>query len=123
MKTVAVVDDNAANRLLVEAMLEEYYEVVGYPSGRAALEGFRQRKPDLVILDISMAGLGGVQTLKKLRADDELRALPVIALTARFADDDDARTRYLAAGFDDYMTKPVNEELLLGALSRWLADG
>ena len=123
MKTVAVVDDNAANRLLVEAMLEEYYEVVGYPSGRAALEAFRQRKPDLIILDISMAGLGGLQTLKKVRADDELRGLPVIALTARFADDDDARMRYLAAGFDDYMTKPVNEELLLGSLSRWLADG
>jgi|SRR5512132_1233891 two-component system, cell cycle response regulator DivK len=119
MKTVAVVDDNAANRLLVEAMLEDHYEVVGYASGRAALEAFHHRKPDLVLLDISMAGLGGVQTLKKLRADDALSRLPVIALTARFDDD---RARYLAVGFDDYMMKPVNEVRLLKALSRWL-DG
>jgi CheY-like chemotaxis protein len=77
----------------------------------------RNDSPDLVLLDISLPGLDGVEVLRILRQDAALRGLPVIALTAHAMAGD--RDRFLDAGFDDYVTKPItDEELLLGAIKR-----
>jgi len=121
MKRIAVVEDNPDNRLLVQAILEDLYEVDEYESGNEALAGFVFRQPDLVLLDISLPGQDGTEVLKTLRADNALRGLPVIALTAHAMAGD--RERYLAEGFDDYISKPiVDEELLLGAIRRQLTS-
>lgn len=120
MKQIAVVEDNPDNRLLVQVILEPFYQVAEYENGVAALDGMRQQKPDLVLLDVSLPGMDGTEVLARVRADASLRALPVIALTAYAMTGD--REKFLAAGFDDYVTKPiVDETLLLGAIEKLLS--
>lgn len=120
MKRIAVVEDNPDNRLLAVALLEGTYTCDEYETGIDALEGMVSSRPDLVLLDISLPGLDGVETLKRLRADARLARLPVIAVTAHAMAGD--RERFLAEGFDDYLTKPIlDEQVLLGAIARGLA--
>jgi CheY-like chemotaxis protein len=117
MKNIALVEDNPDNRMLVQALLDGEYCVTEYPDGHEALDGMRRQHPDLVLLDISLPGLDGVEVLRILRGDDQLRELPVIALTAHAMAGD--RGRFLEAGFDDYVTKPItDEDLLLEAIKR-----
>jgi two-component system, cell cycle response regulator DivK len=119
MKKIAVVEDNPDNRLLVQVMLDPFYEIVEYESCFDALAGLRDRKPDLVLLDISLPEMDGTEVLRRIRADETLRHLPVIALTANAMAGD--REEYIAGGFDDYVAKPiVDEALLLEAISRHL---
>ena len=120
MTTIAVVEDNADNRLLLQAILDGQYELVEYENGTEALTGLAASLPDLVLLDISLPGMDGNEILARIRADASLRRLPVIALTAHAMSGD--REKYLAAGFNDYITKPiVDETILLSAIERWLA--
>ena len=120
MKKIAVVEDNPDNRLLVQAILEDIYELVEYEDGPSALEGLGSDPVDLVLLDISLPGMDGNEILARIRADATLKHLPVIALTAHAMAGD--RERYLDAGFDDYVTKPiVDEQILLDAMERLLA--
>ncbi len=117
MKRIALVEDNADNRLLVQAILEGAYEVTEYESGPEALAGVRAERPDLVLLDISLPGMDGVDVLRQLRGDAALAGLPVVALTAHAMAGD--RQKYLTLGFDDYVTKPiVDEAVLLRAIAR-----
>jgi len=119
MKKIAVVEDNPDNRLLVQVILEPFYEVVEYENGQAAMEGLQKKRPDLVLLDVSLPEMDGTEVLRRIRADENLRALPVIALTAHAMAGD--REKFLAAGFDDYVTKPiVDEAVLLDAIKRKL---
>ena len=121
MTTIAIVEDNADNRLLLQAVLHGLYELVEYENGIDALAGLAASLPDLVLLDISLPGMDGNEILARIRADDVLRKLPVIALTAHAMSGD--REKYLAAGFNDYITKPiVDETILLTAIERWLAS-
>ena len=120
MKKIAVVEDNPDNRLLVQVILESLYEIDEYETGFAALEGLQTRKPDLVLLDVSLPEMDGTEVLRRIRADEKLSDLPVIALTAHAMAGD--REKFIGAGFDDYVTKPiVDETLLLGAIERLLA--
>ncbi len=117
MKRIALVEDNADNRLLVQAIAEGTYQVEEYESGPEALAGMRAAPPDLVLLDISLPGMDGVEVLRELRGDAALAGLPVVALTAHAMTGD--RQKYLALGFDEYVTKPiVDESVLLGAIAR-----
>jgi len=121
MKKIAVVEDNPDNRLLVQALLEDLYDLTEYEDGPSALAGLAQSVPDLVLLDISLPGMSGSEVVRVIRADPTLRQLPVIALTAHAMTGD--REKYLAEGFDDYVTKPiVDENLLLGAIQRCLQN-
>lgn len=116
---VAVVEDNSDNRLLVRAMLEDAYDIDEYENGIEALKAFRQRRPALILLDISLPGMDGGQVLAAIRADAVLRTLPVVALTAHAMAGD--REKYLSAGFDEYVAKPiVDERVLIGAIERLL---
>jgi CheY-like chemotaxis protein len=118
--TVAVVEDNADNRLLLRALLGDRYAIVEYETGAEALAGFARQLPEIVLLDISLPGMNGVEVLERIRADRRLQALPVIALTAHAMTGD--REEYLAAGFDDYVAKPiVDERVLLRAIERFVA--
>lgn len=122
MTTIAVVEDNADNRLLLQALLGAEYDLVEYENGLDALAGLRASRPDLVLLDISLPGMDGNEILDRIRADSELRSLPVIALTAHAMTGD--REKYLAAGFDDYVTKPiVDEGILMTAIGRKVGKG
>lgn len=119
MRTIAVVEDNVDNRLLLQAILGDQYELIEYENGADALTGLAKSPPDLVLLDISLPGMDGREILKRIREDATLRTLPVVALTAHAMAGD--RERFLAAGFNDYVTKPiVDETLLTGAIERLL---
>jgi two-component system, cell cycle response regulator DivK len=117
MTAIAIVEDNADNRLLLRALLDETYELTEYETGITALAGLPDAMPDLILLDISLPGMDGLEVLARIRASAELRHLPVVALTAHAMAGD--REKYLAAGFDDYVTKPiVDEALLFAAIAR-----
>ncbi|MCC6928763.1 MAG: response regulator [Gemmatimonadaceae bacterium] len=121
MRRIAIVEDNPDNRLLATALLEGMYRCTEYETGMEALEGLQRETPSLVLLDISLPGMDGVETLRHIRSNPALRHLPVIALTAHAMTGD--REKYIAAGFDDYVTKPiVDESILLEAIARAL-DG
>ena len=113
MARLAVVEDNADNRLLLQAILGDEYELVEYENGIDALKGITGSRPDLVLLDISLPGMDGNEILQRIRADVTLRQLPVIALTAHAMAGD--REKFLAAGFDDYITKPIVDETILSS--------
>ena len=117
---VAVVEDNPDNRMLVQALLEDRYEISEYETGAEAVEGLPGDKPDVILLDISLPGMDGTEVLAWIRDQDDLKEIPVIALTAHAMAGD--REKYLAAGFNDYVTKPiVDEDLLIEAIERWLS--
>ncbi len=116
---IAVVEDNPDNRMLVEAILEDEYDISEYETGIEAVEGLADNVPDLVLLDISLPGMDGTEVLQWIRAQDEFLELPVIALTAHAMSGD--REKYLDMGFNDYLTKPIiDEDLLMGAIERLL---
>jgi CheY-like chemotaxis protein len=122
VSSLAVVEDNADNRLLLQAILGDTHDLVEYENGQDALAGLARSRPDLVLLDISLPGMDGNEILQRIRADKSLASLPVIALTAHAMSGD--REKFLAAGFDDYVTKPiVDESLLFAAIKRCLALG
>jgi CheY-like chemotaxis protein len=119
---IAVVEDNPDNRLLVQALLEEHYEVSEFETGMQAVEGLLEDLPDLVLLDISLPGMDGTELLRWIRKQEALEGVPVVALTAHAMAGD--REKYLEQGFDDYLTKPIiDENLLLECLGRWLNPG
>lgn len=120
MKKITVVEDNPDNRLLVRVILEPFYEVTDYETGFAALAGLQSQPPDAVLLDISLPEMDGAEVLRRIRANAQLKHLPVIALTAHAMSGD--REKYLQAGFDDYVSKPiVDEAILLDAIQRQLS--
>jgi CheY-like chemotaxis protein len=117
---IAVVEDNPDNRMLVQALLEDRYEISEYETGVEAVEGLGDDVPDLILLDISLPEMDGTEVLAWIRGQDALKDLPVIALTAHAMAGD--RDKYLAAGFNDYVTKPiVDEGVLLEAIERCLS--
>lgn len=117
MRRVALIEDNADNRLLVRTILASEYEVFTYETGGDALADFPKRRPDVVLLDISLPGMDGLEVLKRIRADAALARTPVIALTAHAMAAD--REQFLAAGFDEYVAKPITSEVeLTGKIER-----
>ena len=117
MKKIALVEDNADNRLLIQVVLADLFDVVSYENGQEALQGFAKDRPDLVLLDISLPKMDGNEVLRRIRADDAIRGLPVIALTAHAMAGD--REKYLESGFDEYVTKPIlDENVLISTIQR-----
>ena len=119
--TIALVEDNPDNRMLVQAILDDRYEIVEYETGVAALEGVQSSVPDLMLLDISLPEMDGTEVLQRMKEDAKLASIPVIALTAHAMAGD--RERFLQEGFDDYLTKPIiDDTLLIEAIERGLAS-
>jgi len=110
--TLLVVDDNEDNRYTLTNRLKRqgYADVVTANDGRQALELLRARPFDLVLLDIMMPELNGYQVLEQLKADDQLRHIPVIMISA--VDEIDSVIRCVELGAEDYLQKPFNATLL-----------
>ena len=118
---IAVVEDNPDNRMLVEAILDELYDIVEFETGRQAVAELVEAKPHLILLDISLPEMDGTEVLEWIREQESLAGLPVIALTAHAMAGD--REKYLNLGFDDYLTKPIiDETVLTGAIERCLSE-
>jgi class 3 adenylate cyclase len=106
-----VVDDNRVNRLLLGRLLEQMGHTVTFAeNGREAMDALRQRRVDLVLLDIEMPEMDGYQTLEALGADQNLRYIPVVMMSS--VEEVDSVARCIEMGAEDYLFKPVNPVLL-----------
>jgi PAS domain S-box-containing protein len=108
---ILLADDNADMRNYVERLLSPMYEVRAVEDGLAALEAAQERRPDLVLTDVMMPRMDGVQLLIRLRGDPQMANVPVILLSARAGED--ARVQGMDAGADDYLVKPFAARELL----------
>ena len=120
-KTIAVVEDNPDNLLLARILLGDSYHLNEYTTGKAALNGIMKNPPDLVLMDISLPDIDGVTIMKRLRAKKQFVHLPVFAVTAHAMRGD--RERFLKAGFDYYMSKPlIDSKALLYAIETFIGE-
>ena len=120
MRKIAIVDDAEDSRDFLYYLLRDDYEIARYDRGDEALRGFAANVPDLVIMDIRLQELDGIDILKRIRRDENLRSIPVIALTANAMTGD--REKYLGAGFDEYVAKPIKDmDVLLSAIRRLIS--
>jgi CheY-like chemotaxis protein len=116
---ILVVDDDPALREILRDSLEgERYEVTEAADGNEALAGIYRQRPDLVVTDLKMPGLDGLELLRKLRGDLATCQIPVIFLTA--VEDLDAEAKALDLGADDYLSKPPERARLLSRIRRSL---
>jgi CheY-like chemotaxis protein len=119
-KRVLIVDDDVRNIFSLTSVLEEHGMVVSFAeNGRDALKRLEQdANVDLVLMDIMMPEMDGYETTRAIRERQELKGLPIIALTAKAMKGD--REKTIAAGASDYITKPVDVEQLLSLMRVWL---
>ena len=118
---ILVVEDNERNmKLFRDVLSSKGYRTLEATTGGEAVELATEQAPDLVLMDIQMPDVDGVEALRRLRADERTAAIPVLAVTAQAMQGD--REHFLAAGFDGYVSKPVNVRGLLGIV-RQHCDG
>ena len=104
---VLYIEDNPDNLLLVQRALEARgYKVVWAANGLTGLDLAQLHKPGLILLDINLPDIDGYEVARRLRSDDQLRRIPIIAITANALKGD--ADKALAAGCDVYMSKPIN---------------
>jgi CheY-like chemotaxis protein len=116
---ILVVDDDPANReLLARRLARSGYSSAVVESGEAALDMLAERRFDLILLDLMMPGLSGLETLERLKASPRLRTIPVIMLSA--ADDVNTMVDCILQGAEDYIFKPFNPILLQARISACL---
>lgn len=118
-RTALYIEDNPVNLMLMAAMLEDELELVTEADPRQGLDLARLLRPDLILLDIQLPGMSGYEVLRELRADARTQHIPVVAVSANAMPSDLATGQH--AGFDAYLTKPVNLDLLLSTV-RQLTD-
>ena len=107
MAKILVVEDNALNiKLFCDLLNAHGHQTEPVTDSREALDAARQFKPDLVITDIQLPHVSGIELMQQLRADDELKDVPIMAVTAYAAAGDDERFR--AAGAQAYVSKPIS---------------
>jgi CheY-like chemotaxis protein len=121
-KHVLVIDDDARNVFAITSSLELHgIEVTHASDGRQGIEVLRANpETDLILTDIMMPGMDGYATMTAIRQMPEFESLPIIAVTARAMPSD--REKSLAAGANDYVTKPVDTDELIACMERWLAS-
>ena len=118
MKKVLVVEDVDFNRELVVQLLEDKYHVIEAVNGQEGLELAERERPELILMDLSLPVMDGWEATRRLKANDDLRSIPVIALTAHAMVGDEEKA--LAAGCDDYLVKPLDEDELMARIAKYL---
>jgi two-component system cell cycle response regulator DivK len=109
---ILIVEDNEQNRKLSRDLLQIHgYRTIEAETGEDAIALAAAQLPDLVVMDVHLPGMSGVDALAKLRAAPASRALPVLAFTASVMPED--RSEIMAAGFDAFMSKPIDLEVFL----------
>ena len=120
MSTILVVEDNATNMKLSTFLLESAdYTVIAATNAETGVTLAREKHPDLILMDIQLPGMDGLQATGLLKADEATRDIPVIALTALAMKGDEERI--LAAGCDGYIAKPLDYKDFLAVVAASLA--
>jgi two-component system cell cycle response regulator DivK len=117
---ILIVEDNDKNRKLVRDVLTfKGYEVIETETGEEGVRLAQERGPSLVLMDIRLPGIDGVEALRRLRAEETTREIPIMAMTASVMSED--RQKIMAAGFDGYQSKPINVTDFVAAVAQLLA--
>ncbi|OFZ94535.1 MAG: hypothetical protein A2Z64_12405 [Betaproteobacteria bacterium RIFCSPLOWO2_02_67_12] len=118
---ILIVEDNEKNRKLARDILQvKGYRTIEAETAETGLEMAPKENPDLVLMDIQLPGMNGIQALKKLRANEATRAIPVLAFTASVMPQD--RREIMDAGFDGFVAKPVNLKEFIAAIAKALGS-
>lgn len=116
-RLILLVEDNEKNMKLARDVLRANgFSTLEATNGEEAVALARTDRPDLVLMDIRLPGIDGVEALGRLRADERTASIPVLAVTAQAMRGD--REQFLAAGFDDYLSKPVDVGELVGVVKK-----
>jgi two-component system cell cycle response regulator DivK len=117
-KTILVVDDTEWNRDLIVQLLEDEYTVLQAVDGKQGVMMAEQEKPDLVLMDLGMPVMDGWEATRRIKANDALNHIPIIAVTSHAMVGDEVQAR--EAGCDDYLPKPIDENELLKKIKKFL---
>ena len=117
-KTILIVDDTEWNRDLLVQLLEDDYTILQAVDGGDGVRMTEAHKPDLILMDLGMPVMDGWEATRKIKANDALKNIPIIAVTshAMIGDEIDARK----AGCDDYLPKPIDDEVLIQKIKRFI---
>ncbi len=118
-KTILLVEDNEADRLLAKyLLLLRQYQVYEAATAQEAFEILKTHRPDLIIMDILLPGMNGLEATKKIKENPETREIPVVAVTAYVMGGD--REKALAAGCIDLIMKPIDKETFVNRITNYL---
>lgn len=119
-KRILYVEDNFQNKRLVRKILTARgFEIIEADDGLTGVEMAVKELPDLILMDISLPGIDGVEATQRIKAYDNTAKIPVIALTANAMRGD--RERFIAAGCDDYLPKPISTADLLDMINKFIS--
>ena len=120
MNRILIVDDNPTNLKLVSFLVRSHgYEVVTATDAAAALAAIQAERPAVILMDLQLPGVDGLELTRRLKADPATRQIPVVAVTAYAMKGDHEKA--LAAGCDDYVTKPIDTRTLPDVIARHVA--
>jgi len=117
-KKILVVEDGEFNRDLLIQLLGDQYQVVVAVDGEEGVRKAEQEKPDLILMDLGLPVLDGWEATERIKANRGLRHIPVIAVTSHAMVGDERRAREV--GCNDYLSKPIDEEELLGKIRKYI---
>lgn len=118
-KRILVIEDNDKNRYLIEFLLKsEGYETIEAVTGEEGVESAVRNRPDLILMDVQLPGIDGLETTRRIRAKEEGKGIPIVALTSYAMSGD--RERALSAGCNGYIEKPINPDTIIEEISRFL---
>ena len=118
MKKILVVEDVEFNRDLVVQLLEDDYEIITAADGAEGIQLAARKRPDLILMDLSLPVIDGWEATRRIKADEALKHIPIIALSAHAMAGDEEKARQ--SGCDDYLSKPLDENLLFTKLAEFL---
>ncbi len=122
MSTILIVEDNEKNMKLVRDILQHKgHTTLEATTGEDGVRLALERRPDLILMDIQLPGIDGIEALRRIRADSALDAMPVIAISASVMPDD--QRHIVASGFDAFLTKPISLKPFVATVERFLKDG
>ncbi|MEM6914472.1 MAG: response regulator, partial [Pseudomonadota bacterium] len=121
---ILIAEDNRVNQLVITNMISGLgFDIEIADNGRKAVEKFIEEKPDLIIMDVSMPDMDGLEATRLIREYErrhEFGRVPIIAATAHAMEEDRKRCR--KAGMDDYIAKPLRQDAILAKIRHWLQD-
>lgn len=118
-KKILVVDDTDFNRDLIAQLLEDEFDLIMAEDGADALEKIEREKPDLVLMDLGMPVMDGWEATQRIKSNEAHKHIPVIAVTSHAMIGEESKA--IQAGCDDYLSKPIDEEMLIKKIQRILS--
>ena len=118
MSTILIVEDNEKNMKLVRDILQfKGYQTIEAVTGNQGLALARERQPDLILMDIQLPDINGIEALRQIRAEPALSKTPVVAVSASVMPDE--QQKIVASGFDAYITKPIDLKSFVATVEKF----